>query len=369
MRIEDTPISVFEEIGSSGRCCIVIGGSDSGKTTFVTSLANFLYRKGYRVAVVDSDVGQSDIGPPGTIGMGILSREVGSMSEIEPSSIYFVGSFSPERNLMPCIIGTKLLVEKAISLEADKVLIDTTGLVLGGIGRTLKYHKIMLVRPDHIVAIRRRQELDPILDLFRNAGWTRIHEIQADPGVRRRSLQARREYRLKKLLSYFHNPLEVSLPFSRVKLLGGALGFGKALDRSEIDGLQDELEVKILYGERISNSLVLIIESPSYKVEFMKMRRISDIDQIITYTPSDYKFVLVGCLNKDCELISVGIMKDIIFSTMEIRLILPAPPSDEIAIVQMGKERIEEIAKGLGVRLDEDRRVSEAYRGDIFREG
>lgn len=369
IRIPDIWISLAEEIRSFGRCCVVIGGSDSGKTTFVTFLANYLHRSGHRVAVVDSDVGQSDVGPPGTIGMGIVSKEIEDMSEITPNSMYFVGSFSPERNLIPCITGTKILAEKAFSLGADKVLVDTTGLILGGIGRMLKYHKIMLLRPEHIVAFRRRQELDPILNLFREAKWTKIHEIPVDPEVKRRSIQLRRENRLRRFISYFHSPVEVSLPMDKTKLMGRALGFGKPLNRSEMERVQYELETKIIYGERISNSLVLVVEPPSYKVELMRMRKMPDIDQVITYTPEDYRFILVGCLNSDCELIAVGIMKEISFLTNEIHLILPFLPRDEIALIQIGKERMEEVMRRLRIGSDENRGVSEAYREDIFRKG
>src|SRR5918999_822328 len=49
---------------------MVIGEGDTGKTTLVTALANALVERGFRVAVLDADLGQSEIGPPTTIGLG-----------------------------------------------------------------------------------------------------------------------------------------------------------------------------------------------------------------------------------------------------------------------------------------------------------
>jgi polynucleotide 5'-hydroxyl-kinase GRC3/NOL9 len=50
--IEKKPVTVM-----------VVGGVDSGKTSFCTYLANRLVSRNCRVALVDEDLGQSDIGP------------------------------------------------------------------------------------------------------------------------------------------------------------------------------------------------------------------------------------------------------------------------------------------------------------------
>jgi polynucleotide 5'-hydroxyl-kinase GRC3/NOL9 len=41
---------------------MVVGAVDTGKTTFCTCLARALFERGMKVAVVDADLGQSDIG-------------------------------------------------------------------------------------------------------------------------------------------------------------------------------------------------------------------------------------------------------------------------------------------------------------------
>ena len=49
---------------------VVIGEVNSGKTTLVARLASALFARGRSVGVLDADVGQSEIGPPTTVGLG-----------------------------------------------------------------------------------------------------------------------------------------------------------------------------------------------------------------------------------------------------------------------------------------------------------
>ena len=61
---------------------LMLGGVDVGKTCTVTSIAIRFYEQGLKVAVVDADGGQSDIGPPCCIGMGILEKRIRKLSEV-----------------------------------------------------------------------------------------------------------------------------------------------------------------------------------------------------------------------------------------------------------------------------------------------
>ena len=53
---------------------MILGDVDVGKSSLILYLANRLVRKGLKIGIVDSDIGQSDIGPPGVIGLTIIDR-------------------------------------------------------------------------------------------------------------------------------------------------------------------------------------------------------------------------------------------------------------------------------------------------------
>ena len=77
---------------------------------------------------------------------------------------------------------------------------DTTGLISHELGKALKTAKIRAVRPEHIVAIQRGNELEHILSLVEDA---RIHRLKASCAAKKRSASSRGAYRQRKLEEYF----------------------------------------------------------------------------------------------------------------------------------------------------------------------
>ncbi|MEW6040076.1 MAG: Clp1/GlmU family protein, partial [Elusimicrobiota bacterium] len=138
---------------------LVLGEVDTGKTFFSTYIANRLIYKGVKVSVLDLDVGQSDIGPPGTLGLALLEKPQVFLTGIEPKEIYYVGSHSPGLHFLPTVVGFHKLTRRALSLS-DVVIIDTPGWVQGDGGRALRRAEIELLTPDIIVLMQRTDELE-----------------------------------------------------------------------------------------------------------------------------------------------------------------------------------------------------------------
>jgi len=190
---------------------MVIGGTDTGKTTLVECIAEFL-GKSMDIAIVDLDMGQSHIGLPTTIGWGKIQKGFNGWDKIKAEDFYFTGTISPPGNLVPTIVGAKLITEKAISCS-QKVIIDTTGLVSGPMGRLLKQFKIDLLRPNMILALERAEELGHILDTFKSQRFPKIYRLQVPAQVTTKSIAIRARYRAERFKSYFMNAntMEVSL--------------------------------------------------------------------------------------------------------------------------------------------------------------
>jgi len=146
------------EEASGSKVVMVLGDVDVGKSGFTLYLANMLIRKGLRAAIVDPDIGQSDVGPPCTIGMALLDEPRPTYWDLPLTDAYFVGDKTPTGHLLPMVVGTKRLVDKAVSMGAAAVIINTTGMVYGGVAYALKRYKVEAIRPDVIVAIQRVQD-------------------------------------------------------------------------------------------------------------------------------------------------------------------------------------------------------------------
>lgn len=158
-------VKVKEEIrqGQKQLTLFMLGGVDVGKTYTVTSIANRLYEQGLKVAVVDADVGQSDIGPPCCIGMGILEKRIRKLSEVPLHNLFFVGNTSPNGCMRECVKGAAAAVKKAKELNADVILMDSTGWIEGEDGLRFKMLEIKEIKPSFVVAIEKEDELGHIL--------------------------------------------------------------------------------------------------------------------------------------------------------------------------------------------------------------
>lgn len=184
---------------------VALGGMDSGKTTFLKMAAEVAVRVGRKVAYLDTDVGQTTIGPPATIGMKYLEHEDDLKPEALaiPDAMYFVGSVTPQGHLLPIVVGASKMAEQARAHGADIVLVDTTGLIGGTLGQILKYHKIEVLRPDIVVGFQRGEELEPILGAIRRAFSLSVETLPVPAEVKPTNADERITHRQERLRAAF----------------------------------------------------------------------------------------------------------------------------------------------------------------------
>lgn len=216
---------------------LVLGGCDSGKTSLVEALASVLAESG-RVGLVDQDLGQSHLGPPTTIGCAVLEGSFPGWPNVKTEQLFFVGAITPVGNLLPTITGTQRMFEVARE-RADKVLIDTTGLVDHGPGKALHQNVIDLIRPDLVLALQREKELEHILAPFGNCEEPEICRLPVSSEVRLKTRHERAAYRDQQFREYFRTARRMSLDRERLCFRdAGALRPGRLVslrDRRSID--------------------------------------------------------------------------------------------------------------------------------------
>jgi polynucleotide 5'-hydroxyl-kinase GRC3/NOL9 len=201
--------TLIAHVVEKGGMCVALGGMDSGKTTFLSMVAAVATRVGRTVAYLDTDVGQTTIGPPTTIGLKYV-KESGDLSAealARPDAIYFVGDTSPQGHLLPLIVGSAKLAEEARRSGADIILVDTTGLIGGTLGQILKFHKIEALRPDWIVGFQRGEELEPILGAVRRTMPVEVECLPIPDTVRITTVDERINHRREMLRAAFQPPV------------------------------------------------------------------------------------------------------------------------------------------------------------------
>lgn len=328
-----------EEIIKRKGVVMVIGGVDVGKSTFCAALAFHALESISKVAVVDADIGQSDIGPPGTIGLGFAHKEMNSLSDIPLSSFYFVGATSPHGHFLEMVLGTQRMVERAVSQGAEMVIVDTTGLIAGGPARKLKDMKIEALRPSHLVAIQRGRELEHILKGWEGMHWLKIHRIPPSPLARLRSPEERKGRREAKYREHFAKATILESPISSLAFRNAPLFHANPLSPANLILLGEKLKTKIVWGEEDPWELTLVIEG-SYDELALSMLEGFLRKRIVLIPLGRLKNTYVGLRDEEGEFLEVGVIESIDFTKGVIKVLTPWREAGKISTISFGTLRI-----------------------------
>ena len=323
---------------ASVRVILIIGETDTGKTSFTTFLANSLVERKLKVGVVDADLGQSDIGPPTTIGLGLVSQPIDRLGEAEVVGLYFVGSTSPQGHLLPTVIGTKKMVEKALALGVDRVLVDSSGLIQGELGRNLKQHKIELIDPDLLLCLQRGGESEHILRPYGQGRRPEILRLAPGPTGRKRSQEERRQHRERTLQAYFHGARTLPLDLSKVALTQPSLYVGQPLPPRQLDEISGITDDMILWAERRGGELTLVTPDPLREAQLRQAQKRFDDASVVNYSLDDFQGALAGLDDAERETLGLGIVRSIDFAK-QLLVVETTVPESAIAAVRIGRQK------------------------------
>ncbi len=161
---------------------MVIGDAETGKTTLARMLLADAVEHGRTVAYVDGDVDAATVGPVGCVGLKVLKSPDDCDLLDTPDELRFVGAVEPNGVVLPHVVAVAALIDIAKE-RADLVICDTTGVVTGVVGQTLKYHLVELAQPSLVIAIRRGEELDPVIGMLRRFLSVRVAEVDPPADV------------------------------------------------------------------------------------------------------------------------------------------------------------------------------------------
>ena len=211
---------------------MLIGAMDTGKTTMAWRIIKSALDEGRTVGYVDADIGNSTVGPPTCAALRVIKNSADLDRIDQPDALHFVGSITPERLVLQQVIATASLVEQA-RRSCDTVVIDTTGIISGVVGETLKYHKMELCRPEAVVALQRGGELEPVVGMLRRFFGAEVTIAPVEPELQPSSPDDRVSKRSLRFQAAFAPPLERW----RVKPTVFAPTLPSGLDPTRLDGI------------------------------------------------------------------------------------------------------------------------------------
>lgn len=161
---------------------MLVGGLDTGKTTLAVEAIRMALANGHRAVLVDADVGISTVGPPACVGMKVFESPDALETITEPDALHFVGTITPARLVLQQVVATAVMVERARH-NGEVIIVDTTAVVSGVAGETLKYHKAELCRPDRVIALQRGEEMEPVVGMLRRFLGVEVVTAHTDPAL------------------------------------------------------------------------------------------------------------------------------------------------------------------------------------------
>jgi polynucleotide 5'-kinase involved in rRNA processing len=237
---DDAPFaSIRDRIEDLSGVIMVIGHTDTGKTSLAKLIAEDGVKAGRRVAFIDGDVASATVGPAACVGLKFIDDAGDLESLSEPDELRFVGSVEPNGVVLPHVVAVSALVDIARD-DADLIVLDTTGVVSGVVGQTLKYHIAELAHPDLVIALGRGSELEPVIGMLRRFLSLRVAEAEPPEDLVPRGPVERQSDRVEA----FVDDLGIDPPKWRVQTTVFAPTLPVGFDVSRLDGMlvgvQDE---------------------------------------------------------------------------------------------------------------------------------
>jgi len=193
---------------------MVMGKADSGKTSFCTHLINKLVSAKHKVAIIDGDLGQSDIGPPCTVAYAFVTKPLTELYELKAENAFFVGVTSSSEALSKAIEGLALMKAEILEKTADFVVVNTDGWVEGEEAVEYKSQLAEKLEPDIVLCIQQKTELEPLLAALK----FRKIVIDSSSVAKQRSREKRKNLREMSYAKYLTDAKMKSLPLNQLAL-------------------------------------------------------------------------------------------------------------------------------------------------------
>jgi polynucleotide 5'-hydroxyl-kinase GRC3/NOL9 len=194
---------------------LILGKIDSGKSSYCTYLVNKLVNLKSKVAVLDGDLGQSDIGPSGTVGYAVTSKPVTELYDLKLENAFFVGVTSPIIARGRTIEALTAMKSQILERPVDYILINTDGWVSGDIAVRYKTALIKELKPELIVGLPQENELEA---LIANIKETPIIVVDSSSSLSPRSPEKRKSQREMTYTRYLKDAKLQCYPMSQLEV-------------------------------------------------------------------------------------------------------------------------------------------------------
>lgn len=318
----------------TGGLAMVLGGPDSGKSTLSRYLVYRAYLAGAPAALIDLDLGQSHVGPPAALRLARFPPRLPGDDPLFPESLYFVGQTSPMGAILEVSVGSRVLADQAREAGAGHLVVNTSGLVAGGVAVRLKRAQVELLKPRFLLALEREGELEPLLAALGEA--SAVVRLPVSARAVAKSLEARRLYRERRFREYFRGAGELRLPLEAVHCRGLSFGGGRRLGAAERRQLSGRLGTPVLAGEAAGRRLVLLTAGETAPV----MSNSLSCTYVLPWSALRHR--VVGLLDGGHITLALGLLQPSPWRESAWRVLTPLPSArgPQVRFLSLGRLRL-----------------------------
>ncbi|MCP8304833.1 MAG: hypothetical protein H3Z50_05125 [archaeon] len=246
--------TVFTNIDSGKRKLMIIGETDSGKSTLATYLTNMALLKDMKVCIVDGDIGQGDLAPPGCIGASMVKSPIYDLRDVRADLFEFVGFTSPRWVREIVIERMKKMISYIEEKNWNLCIVNTDGYVADE-GMDYKLDMVDMVDPEMIVCFK---DIDKILFKGLKDSLDLPLLIPADrPESVTKSPSERSGRRLSQYLRFLKGGRDLSVDLKEVRLSFMGDVYGHNLSNNELRDVAQKFSSKIFGAKRADDKLIV----------------------------------------------------------------------------------------------------------------
>ena len=290
---------------------VVLGTVDSGKTSFCTHLINKLLNEKKRVAILDGDLGQSDVGPPCTIAYAFVAKPVLDLFDLEAKNAFFVGVTSPSKAFDRVMEGLASLRKEVLTDCPDVIVINTDGWVEGQDAINYKVHLVEQLDPDIVFCIQQKDELVPLLKALEK--FMRVN-VDSPPVIRQRSREKRKSLRELGYMKYLRNAKVYSIPLNWVKIEADELGGLSIAPENfrQARKIYDLLGMKPLHFAELQDKVCIVIDKRRW-IDTDTIKRVEEFTnkKVIVVRKGEEQGLLAALYDAERKFLGIGVLREI----------------------------------------------------------
>jgi len=299
---------------------LILGGVDSGKTGFCIYLANSALRADRSVAVMDCDLGQSDVGPPGTLSLCLVKKPITDLFRLFPDESVFIGVTSPSWVVRGVLEAAGWLRKEAMKKGTDLLIVNTDGWIDGDEALKYKAGLVDVVNPNFVVAIQAEDELEPLISSLEDR---KIITVDSPENIKKRDRETRRLLRGFAYKKHLKGSKIRSFPLSWVNLKGSLNPSEERIDRLK-EEMRRLLGAEIICCDETPNCVILLLgEGTDPSEEAVKEAEMRLGKRVLTLRMGDEKGLLVSLEGPSGRMLGVGTIHSINHENMTIKIRTP----------------------------------------------